>query len=248
MEINPWYKEFKFGYNNFVQPNEKNFQITIDGPVGAGKSTVAKEVADRLNILYIDTGAMYRAMALFANNNNVKLTDEKRITELVGNFKIEMHSPSGDNKDGRKITVIMGDKDISWDIRQSDLGEGASLVSQYSGVRERLVSLQQELARGQSVVMEGRDIGTRVLPDAEIKIYMDADVEERVVRKIDQLKKMGILGEYDDVKRDIATRDNREMTREIDPLRPAKDAWILDTTDLSVDEVVDRIVLKVEGL
>lgn len=226
----------------------KKYQIAIDGPVGAGKSTIAKKLSEKLVILYVDTGAMYRALALYTKNKKVKWTNEARVTELAGKLKVEMKPPTGKQKDGRNVTVLIDGKDVSREIRQAEFGEGASVVSQYFGVREILVRLQQQLVHGQSVVMEGRDIGTRVLPKAEIKIYMDADIDERVARKLDQLEKMGHVGDYGLVKQDVITRDKREMMRIVDPLRPADGAWILDTTDLSADQVVDRIVSKVELL
>lgn len=223
----------------------KIYQIAIDGPVGAGKSTVAKKVADKLGILYIDTGAMYRVVALYAKEEHIDWHDEKKVSGLLDKVKIQLTKPADDEIDGRNVTVKMNGQDVSWEIRGADLGEGASIVSQYKSVRKNLVSLQQSMARGESVIMEGRDIGTKVLPNADLKIYMDADVDERVLRKIEQMKKMGVKVKPLDAKNDLIMRDNREMTRKIDPLRPAEGAWILDTSDLSVSQVVAKIASRV---
>lgn len=223
-------------------------QIAIDGPVGAGKSTVAKEVADRLGIVYVDTGAMYRAVALFAKDRGIKWEDRGGVVAILNEIEIELESPNGGTKDGRKVTVILNGKDVSWEIRKGNIGEGASIVSTYPEVRDVLVGMQRDMASKRSVIMEGRDIGTRVLPGAQIKIYMDADLEERAKRKQGQFKGMGESVSFNEAREEIESRDKREMTREVDPLRPAEDAWILDTTDLSVTQVVDRIAERVASI
>jgi len=223
-------------------------QIAIDGPVGAGKSTVARLVAERLGILYVDTGAMYRALALAAKRRGVDWLDEKGVVEVLHKIEIKLESPLRGKGDGRNVTVLLTGEDVSWEIRGSDLGEGASVVSQYPEVRKTMVAMQKAIAANSAVIMEGRDIGTRVLPGAQIKIYMDADLEERVKRKAVQIRKLGQSSKISEIKKDVTTRDKREMTRKIDPLRPAKDAWILDTTGLSIEMVVDRIVGRVKEL
>lgn len=228
-----------------MSAEESIFQIAIDGPVGAGKSTVAKRIAVRLGILYIDTGAMYRAVALYARERQVDWHDEKKISGLVDKVEIKLERPEGEKIDGRNATVMLNGKDVSWEIREADYGEGASVVGQYVKVRKRLVALQREMAKERSVIMEGRDIGTRVLPSAKLKVYMDASVDERVKRKKEQLDKMGSKISLSEARDDVETRDSREMNREVDPLRPADDAWILDTTDLSVIQVVDKIAGRV---
>ncbi len=224
---------------------KKIFQIAIDGPVGAGKSTVAQRVAEELGILYIDTGAMYRAVALKAKWEGIDWLDEVRICELVQDLDLKLEPPIGDKNDGRKVTVWLDGEDVSWEIRKAGMGEGASIVSQYPEVRQVLVKMQQKMAKGQSVVMEGRDIGTRVLPQADLKIYMDANVETRARRKVEQLSALGDKVEFEEVKKAIIKRDKREMNRQIDPLRPASGAWILDTTNLRIEEVVDKICRRV---
>lgn len=224
-----------------MDKNIRKAKIAIDGPVGSGKSTVAKAVAERLGIVYIDTGAMYRAVALYTKEHGVEWNDEAGVVELLPEIEIELESPEGEKKDGRNVTVYLNDKDVSWDVRKADMGEGASVVSQYKKVREKLVDLQRKMASGKSVIMEGRDIGTKVLPDAEMKIYMYADPRERARRKKEQISAKGEKISFEEALKDVETRDNREMNREIDPLRPAKGAWKLDSSDLSVEEVADRI-------
>ena len=227
---------------------KKNFQIAIDGPVGAGKSTVAKLVAERLGILYVDTGAMYRAVALYTKERKIDWEDEKAVSEVIGEVKIELEKTVKEREDQRKITVKLNGKDVSWEIRKTEIGEGASVVSQYKEVRERLVDLQREMVKGKSVIMEGRDIGTKVLVGAELKIYMDATVIERTKRKQLQMLERGSRITLTEAKNDIETRDRREMQRKIDPLKPAQGAWKLDTSKLSVNQVVDKIVEKARKL
>lgn len=227
---------------------EKKYRIAIDGPVGAGKSTVAKKVAEKLGILYVDTGAMYRAVAYECKNQGVKWSDMSSVLRVLDQVQIELNKPFGEEKDGRNVTVKLRGRDVSWEIRKGDIGEGASIVSTYPEVRDKLVQMQRDMAKKGSVIMEGRDIGTRVLPDAELKIYMDAKIEERARRKVGQFSKMGEDVSYDEAKAEIISRDNREMNREVDPLKPAENAWILDTTNLSVEEVVDKIASRVGEL
>lgn len=228
--------------------NRTSLQIAIDGPVAAGKSTVAQLVAERLKFTYIDTGAMYRAVALAAQRKGIDWGDEKAVCALVQTLHIRLTRPVGKRRDGRKVTVYLGNEDVSWEIRSQELGEGASVVSQYPAVRTELVRQQQQLAQQGGVVMEGRDIGTRVLPDAQLKIYMDADVEERVARKQGQLASVGQTLTTREVKQALMKRDNREMTRAVDPLRAARDAWVFNTTGLTVEEVVSRICERVKKL
>jgi cytidylate kinase len=223
----------------------KGFQIAIDGPVAAGKSTVAKMLAERLGFLYVDTGAMYRCVALRAKRLGIDWNDEERVTELMSTISIELCKPRNEEKDGRQVTVLLEDNDVSSEIRSSEIGEGASIVSTYVGVREALVELQRNLADDENVVMEGRDIGTRVLPRAQLKVYMDASVDERVNRKWIFIKERGEDISKEKVKEDLMRRDDREMGRAIDPLRPAKDAWVFDTTGLTIEQVVGRIESEV---
>lgn len=229
-----------------MNKNGKVFQIAIDGPVGAGKSTIAKLVAERLGILYVDTGAMYRAVALKAKREGIDWNKEKEISDLVNRIEIKLEPPKGKRRDGRKVTVWLDGEDVSWEIRKPEIGEGASIVSQYAEVREVLVKKQREIAESRSVIMEGRDIGTRVLPKASLKIYMKASLEARAKRKQNQLSLLGERLSLEEIKKAIIKRDNREMKRKIDPLRPAEGAWKLDTTDLRIEEVVDKIYERVK--
>lgn len=230
--------------DRIVSVQNKIFQIAIDGPVGAGKSTVAKLVAEELEIVYVDTGAMYRAVALYMKDRGVEWVDETKVVEYLEKITIKLEKPSKINNDGRGVTVILNGVDVSRRIREVDMGEGASVVSQYMDVRKKLVTLQRKMGEGASVIMEGRDIGTRVLPGATLKVYLDASPEERSKRKHGQMAILGNKISIEQAKHDVITRDKREMNREIDPLRPAMDAWILDTTGLSIEQVVSKIVEK----
>ena len=228
--------------------SRKNVQIAIDGPVAAGKSTAAKLLSKELGFLYVDTGAMYRAVALKASTECLQWVSEESVVGLMSTLNLELDKPNGAaEKDGRLVTVLLDDRDVSKEIRTGMMGEGASIVSTYAGVREVLVQMQQNIAAGENVVMEGRDIGTRVLPEAQLKIYMDADVETRVERKFEYFKKMGVGQSRDRVAQDLITRDEREMTRYIDPLRPAEGAWVFDTTNLRIEQVVENIVGRLKS-
>ncbi len=227
---------------------DKPFQIAIDGPVAAGKGTVAILVAKKLGFLYVDTGAMYRVAAWMALNNGIAFEDEKGVVDLVKQHKIEMRMPKGKEKDGRLTTILLDGKDVSWDIRTEEISTGSSKVAVLKSLRAELVKQQQEIANGDDVVMEGRDIGVRVLPEADLKIYMDAAINTRVQRRFKQLKAKGTPWSFKAVKQHILDRDNREMTRDIDPMRPAPDSWILDNTSLTIEKTVDKIIEEVKRL
>lgn len=216
-------------------------QIAIDGPVAAGKSTVAKLLSQKLGILYIDTGAMYRAAALFIERQGISWENEEAVSSSIKLAKIRLARPVGTKNDGRTVSVYLGGEDVSWQIRDSHIAEGASVISQYKKVREVLVLHQQKLAEGEKVVMEGRDIGVRVLPHASLKIFMTADVNTRVQRKWDYLRKNHSLLTKKQVKEDLVRRDQREMSRKIDPLKPAVGALVLDTSGMTINEVVNVI-------
>lgn len=224
------------------------FQISIDGPVAAGKSSVAKAVAKNLGFVYIDTGAMYRAVALFMERQGVSWDNESAISDRIREVKIRLAKPVGDKNDGRPVSVYLGDEDVSWIIRDSHIAEGASVMGQYGKVRKYLVSRQQEMAKGDSVVMEGRDIAIRVLPQADLKIFMIADENSRVLRKWRYLKEIGIKMTKAQVKEDLLRRDDRESKRKIDPLKPTKKSWILDTTGIEINEVVEMICERVRKM
>ncbi len=228
--------------------NSSALQIAIDGPVAAGKSTIAKLLSQKLQLTYIDTGAMYRAVALAAQQAGVDWNNGEAVAALAKNLKIRLARPVGDKNDGRTVSVYLGEEDVSWQIREIEYGEGASIIGQHQPLRKVLVEMQRQLANEHDVVMEGRDIGSVVLPKATLKIYLTADANERVNRKQEKLVEMGLKVTRKEVKADVASRDTREMTRKVDPLKPTPDAWILDTTDLNIEEVVAQIVTRVKQL
>ncbi len=209
--------------------------IAIDGPAGAGKSTVAKQLAKDLNYLYIDTGAMYRTVALKAIEDGVDFSDEEGLTEIAGSIVIDLKS------DADAYHVYMDGRDVSADIRLPEVGAAASPVSAVAGVREHLVAQQQRLAAAGSVIMDGRDIGTVVLPQADLKIFLTASIDERAKRRFLELRAKGIDTDLLTVKQDIAERDYRDSHREHSPLKQAEDAVLLNTDNLSVAEVLAKI-------
>lgn len=221
------------------------FHIAIDGPVAAGKGTVAKQVAQKLGYLYIDTGAMYRTVALIGLTSNISLDNESELASRVKQVDIQMRNPNQAEQDGRQTTVMLDGKDISWDIRTEAVGAGASQVATYPLVRQVLVQKQQEIAKGQNVVMEGRDITYRVLPDAQLKIFLTASPEERARRRQKQLADRGIESQYEQVYRDLIKRDEQDMTRSVDPLQIVEDAVVIDTSALDIDQVVEEIIARV---
>ena len=210
--------------------------IAIDGPAGAGKSTVAKLVAKKLNYLYIDTGAMYRAVAWKALKQGIAMDDEIALTDIANTMDIELHN-------GAAGYQVLGDgMDISEEIRLPQVGKAASPVSAVLGVRKALVKKQQEMAKLGPVVMDGRDIGTKVLPDAAVKIFLTASPEERAKRRVFDFKQKGIDLQYSEVLDEINVRDNRDSSREHSPLKLADDGVLLDTSDMTIDQVVDTIL------
>ncbi len=226
----------------------RGFQIAIDGPVAAGKSTVAKKVAEKLCFLYVDTGAMYRVATLLAFENSVAFDDEGAIVELVEGAEIELKKPEGDEVDGRLCTVVVNGEDVSWKIRSQDINKNVAKVAMLSEVRAALVKKQQEIAEANDVVMEGRDITSVVLPDANLKIYLDANLAVRVEREYWQLRGEGHQVSREEVEKQLVERDELDKNRETDPLRVVEGAWVFDTSDLGIDEVVGRIVERVGEL
>ncbi len=215
--------------------------IAIDGPVGAGKSSIAREVARRLNILHLDTGAMYRAVGYSALSRKISPEDEKALDELCEQIDITVKYVNG-----RQQTMVNG-LDVSGLIRTPEVGMAASAVSRFQTVRKHMVSLQRSLAKQTSMVVDGRDIGTNVLPDAGVKIFLTATPEERARRRHLELIESGAKDTYEDVLRDLHKRDLQDSTRPIDPLRPAEDALLLDSTGLDMPQVVERILGAVEA-
>ncbi|KGF33420.1 cytidylate kinase [Peptoniphilus lacrimalis DNF00528] len=202
-------------------------QIAIDGPAGSGKSTVAKKIAEKLNIIYIDTGAMYRAITL-----KLKDLDKKIYEEACNNTNIEFIN----NK------IFLDGKDVSSQIRSEEISKLTSDISKIDFVRKKLVSIQKEIAAKNSVVMEGRDITTVVLPDADYKFYLSASPEIRAKRRTLQLKEKGLNADYEEILRDIKKRDNNDIKRENSPLKVADDAIVIDSSNLTADESIEKIL------
>lgn len=216
--------------------------IAIDGPVGAGKSSIADAVAGKLGILHLDTGAMYRALALYALRSGVELTDEAAVSVCCARADIAVGYA-----DGRQRTLLSGE-DVSDLIRTGEVSAAASVVSKWPAVRERMVALQQELARKGDMLIDGRDIGTVVLADSPCKIYLTASAEERARRRYLQNLEKGDNTPYEDVLAALNARDAQDMGRSVSPLRQAEDAVLVDSTDMTREEVVDAIVRIVEGI
>ncbi len=222
-----------------------HFRIAIDGPVAAGKGTIARLVASKLGYLYVDTGAMYRATAYVATQKKVSLENEDEVVQMLQSVKIELRNPNEMEKDGRLTTVLLDGEDISWKIRTEQMSQGSSKVAKLAKVRAELVKHQQKIALSQDVVMEGRDITFRVLPDAELKIYLTASDTVRGKRRYLELQIRGEIASFEEVYKDLLLRDEQDMHRTIDPLHIEPDAWVIDTSDLSIDKVVDMIVTRV---
>ena len=212
------------------------YNIAIDGPAGAGKSTIAKKIAKKMNYIYVDTGAMYRAMALYLIRMGVEKDDKEKIEEICKNADITI-----EYKDGEQI-VLLNDENVNGLIRTEEVGNMASVSSANGKVREKLVQLQKELAKKADVVMDGRDIGTCVLPNADTKVYLTASAEVRAKRRFDELTQKGESCDLEKIKEDIIERDHRDMTREISPLKQAEDAVLVDSSNMTIDEVVEKII------
>ncbi len=210
--------------------------IAIDGPAASGKSTTARQVAARLDYLYIDTGAMYRALTLKAIRRDISTKDRERLIDLANCTEIDLRQAD----DG--LHTFLDGEDVSVDIRLPDVSRNVSDVASVAGVRKRLVSLQQEMGKAGAVVMEGRDITTIVFPDAELKIFMEASVQARAKRRQLDLKIAGIVIDLAKLEAEISRRDEIDSTRAADPLRKTEDAVVVDTTNLSFDEQVEYIV------
>lgn len=210
--------------------------IAMDGPVGAGKSSIASAVAQKLGILHLDTGAMYRALGLTAIRRGVELTDENAVTDLCKGIEITVtHEADGQH------TLVDGD-DLTADIRTPEVSMAASAVGKYQGVRKEMVAVQQRLAAQTPMLVDGRDICLRVLPDAQVKIYLTASAEERARRRWLEMQQKGDTTPYEVVLSDLRARDAQDMNREVDPLRPTEDAVIVDSTELNFDGVVQKIL------
>ena len=212
------------------------YNIAIDGPAGAGKSTIARRVAKELSFIYVDTGAMYRAMALYLLQKNVDRTNTEQIGEVCQNAEISIEYQNGEQ------IVLLNGENVNAYLRTEEVGNMASVSSAVPRVREKLLSLQRKLAKDMSVVMDGRDIGTTILPDADVKIYLTASSLTRAKRRYLELQEKGTVCDLDNIQKDIEERDQRDMNREISPLRQAEDAVLVDSSDLTIEQVVDRIL------
>lgn len=223
----------------------QGFHVAIDGPVAAGKGTISRLVADRLGFLYVDTGAMYRVVALIGQRNTIPLEDESQLVALLEKTQIDMRNPLDAEKDGRLTTIIINGEDVSWAIRTEQVSKGSSIVAAHPEVRRVLVEKQQIIAEGKDIVMEGRDITYRVLPNAQMKIYLTAGDTVRAKRRHIQLLTKGTDVSFEEVYTQLLKRDTQDMTRATDPLKIVPDAWKIDTSDLSIEQVVELIVGKV---
>lgn len=213
-------------------------QIAIDGPAGAGKSTIAKLIAKKYKYVYIDTGAMYRAMALYMDKNNIDYRKEKEVSLKCSEAVIDLKYEQG------TLSIYLNNEDVSNKIRTQRIGEIASVISTYAEVRKQLVAMQRHLASSQNVVMDGRDIGTNVLPYAELKIYLNASVDIRAIRRAKELEEKGESVNLEEIKSQIEQRDLRDKTRAMNPLEKAHDALEIDTSDMNIEQVVQRIDLE----
>lgn len=213
-----------------------NKEIAIDGPAGAGKSTIAKRVAEKLGLIYVDTGAMFRAIALYMMEKCVKSNEIDKVKEELNNIRLDIVYENGEQQ------IILNDENVSRLIRNPEISKAASSFAQVPEVRERLLMLQRELASKRPVVMDGRDIGTKVLPSAAVKIFLTADVRVRAERRYKELTEKGEKVNLEDIMSDIKSRDEQDMNRKVSPLVQADDAVLVDTSSLSVDEVVDAII------
>ena len=214
--------------------------IAIDGPAGAGKSTIAKLLAAKMNYIYVDTGAMYRAMAGYFTQNHVNPDDEREINAAVSNVDITI-----EYMDGVQQVILNGDN-VTGLLRTEETGKMASKTSKYAAVRSKLVDLQRKLAKTTDVIMDGRDIGTTVLPDAFVKIYLTASTQARAKRRFDELTQKGEQCNLEEIAADIESRDYADMHREISPLKQAEDAILVDTSDMNIEEVVAKLTQIIE--
>ena len=212
-----------------------SMNIAIDGPAGAGKSTIAKRLAKKLGFIYVDTGAMYRAMAYYFLQHNIDAKDENAIAAACPDVDVTITYENGEQQ------VLLNGENVNGVISNEEVGNMASSTSVYPVVRKKLVELQRQLAKSADVIMDGRDIGTCVLPDAQVKIYLTASSATRAKRRYDELTEKGVSCDLAEIEKDIIDRDYRDMHRETSPLRQAEDAVLVDSSEMNIDEVVDAI-------
>lgn len=216
------------------------YNVAIDGPAGAGKSTIAKMVAKEKAFIYVDTGAMYRAMALYFIRQGIRPEESEKISEAAGGVDVTIEYLNGVQQ------VFLNGENVTACLRSEEVGNMASASSVNGDVRKKLVELQQKLAKTADVVMDGRDIGTCVLPDADVKVYLTASVEVRAKRRYDELKEKGQQADLEQIRKDIEERDHRDMTRKISPLRQAEDAVLVDSSNLNIQESAAAILTLID--
>lgn len=215
--------------------SQSNLTVAIDGPASSGKSTVAKQIAENLGLIYVDTGAMYRTITYKALQEKVDLQDEAALLAILKETKIEFE------RTDKGQLVFANGEEVTSDIRQNDVSNAVSDVSAHAAIREELVARQRKIAEQQGVIMDGRDIGTVVLPEADVKIFLVASVEERAERRHNENVQKGIPSDLELLKKEIAERDFKDSNRKVSPLKQAEDALLIDTTELSIQEVVNKI-------
>jgi len=213
-----------------------SFNVAIDGPAGAGKSTIAKKLAKELSYIYVDTGAMYRAMALFFIREGIVPEEEEKINEACKKAEVTIQYMDGEQQ------VILNGENVNGFIRTEEVGNMASATSVYGAVRTKMVELQQKLAETTDVIMDGRDIGTKVLPNATLKIYLTASSKTRAERRYKELQEKNVECDLETIEQDIIDRDYRDMNREISPLMQAEDALLVDSSQMGIDDVVEKIL------
>ena len=218
--------------------------IAIDGPAASGKSTIGSLLAERLGYVYLDTGVMYRAVTWAALEAGVAIEDEAGVTALAERLSIEILRPTVD--DGRQYTILADGQDVTWEIRRPKVDRGVSPVSAYSGVRAALTAQQRRMGERGEIVMVGRDIGTVVLPDADLKVYLDATLEQRAGRRYREVLARGESADYCEVLASVRRRDEIDSGRALAPLHPAEDAEVVDTTLMTVEEVMEQVIGLVE--
>ena len=216
--------------------------VTVDGPAGAGKSTVAKLLAKKLGVAFLDTGAMYRALTVKALRRRMDLNDEEALVKLAHDTKIDLV-----NEPGKPLKVLLDGEDVSEAIRSVDVTNNTFYVARTPGVRHVMVEWQRELGRKQPMVGDGRDLGTVVYPNARYKFYLDADVNVRCQRRIDELKAKGETVDEEALRKDLADRDQKDLTRKVGPLKKADDAIVIDSTGMTVDEVVEAMARHIQN-
>ena len=219
-----------------MRRRQMGFNVAIDGPAGAGKSTIAKAVARELNLIYVDTGAMYRAVALYMLREGVDLADREKVAGKCPEAAVTIRY-----EDGVQVVFLNGEN-VNAFLRTEEVGEAASVISPIPQVRKNMVALQKSLAAESDCIMDGRDIGTCVLPDARVKVYLTADSKVRAARRYQELEAKGVSCSIEEIERDIIERDHQDMTREISPLMQAADAVLVDSSHMTIEEAVDAVI------